>query len=46
MRLGFKFFELLLGRNPYRLIIKFHPNSIWYNSDYKQFVEQLGGGKM
>ena len=45
MRLGFKFFELLLGRNPYRLIIKFHPNSSWYNNDYKQFLKALGGAK-
>ncbi len=45
MRLDFKYFELQIGRNPYRIIIKIHPNSSWYNCDYKLYVEKLGGTK-
>lgn len=45
MRINTRFFELSLGRHPYRVIIKFHGNSQWFHKDYRQFKQTLGGAE-
>lgn len=42
MKFGFKFFDVILGKNPYTLSIKFHRNEKWFQDDYAEFKRLLG----
>lgn len=39
---NFRYFEISLNRNPYRLQLKFRRNPIWYRSDYNRFLSLIG----
>jgi len=42
MRINTRYLEINIGKHPYRIILKFHPSSKWYNKDYKKFVKLAG----
>lgn len=42
MKINFKFFDLLLGKHPYQIIIRFHHSEKWYQDDYNIFKSLLG----
>ena len=42
MFVNFGYFEFSMNRAPYRVMLKFRRNPVWYKKDYKKFIELNG----
>lgn len=43
MKKSFVFFDVIIGRRPYSISIRFHNNPSWFKKDYMEFKKLLGG---
>ena len=42
MKFNLKFFDLILGKHPYQIALRFHHSEKWYQDDYLEFKRLLG----